>query len=98
MIDWRVGMRAVCIKDDWHNSRDNTPADAPRKGSIYIVADVIPKRAQPGRGEAGLHFEEVPGWIWWHRNFRPLVEPSIKVFEDNLARLPKTPALFDTAE
>jgi hypothetical protein len=90
MTEWKVGMKAVCINDEWGWRR---PGDVlPRKGEIARVIGVgnRPECSSYGGGETSLRLEGFgENLFFWHVHFRPAVEPNIKVFEDILARLPK---------
>jgi hypothetical protein len=83
---WKVGMKAVCINDDWRPIYYSF--SLPKRGQVLEVIGLGTRMERPGLGDIALQFAEFQGQ-YWSAHFRPAVEPSIEVFEQLLKKLPK---------
>lgn len=94
---WRVGMLAVCVRDDWADP----DAAHPRAGDVLRVTQVMDQVGRP----VGMKVRMRAIWLifeggsadhaWWSEGFRPAVSDDRAAdaeFTASLARPAKVPA------
>jgi hypothetical protein len=83
-MTFRVGMKVVCISDNWQNVNGGTHfGPIPRKGDVSTVT---------GKGNwHGAEIISLDGFnsMWAAVDFRPAVEPSIEIFTAMLKKTRK---------
>ena len=84
---YRIGQRVICINDANLVSYGRS---LPVKNKIYTIAEIaIGEDWAWYQDDPYFYLTELdPDSAFWSQRFRPLVESSIKVFTDILAKLP----------
>ncbi|MFG1388842.1 hypothetical protein [Xanthobacter versatilis] len=83
MSMFHVGQQVICIDDNWGSDGHNIPIDAPKKGMVYSVREVIFNVPFPSGHFFDL--EEVRCGLWDAEQFRPVKPTSIEVFRQLLS-------------